>query len=841
MRSRVPFLAAAGSDLDEVGDDTEVYTSGAELAQQKTPPKKEIVQPRTIVGYSPSSSFTEEDSFGYPTPVRTSTPTSARKFLPSRPQSTPTRGVSSADERYSSTTDFDSSSPQKRQAATRVRDVDPATLRLMEMRAETFLRLGLLGRTWSVWFEASDWITRTVKQIDTVRNDLLLRQYFAKWQDTTGRQVALQGVADAQYARHLELQAVSHWKRRLANRRLDQLEGRFVAHLDGNLARSAWRAWRTLAIKRRTARWEQDLKRRELAFSMRSNTQLVTKAFDAWHDRSREKQADRQLQRNTLKRTFDGWRRRASQSRYLARALAGWDRRQASEDLTECFHTWRKKTDQLASERIVIQRRDERLTQRVWSAWRLSATRHSRATVFNEQRLLGIGMNRLKAATQKRQIQLRIAIKTQADKEMTLLRQSFDLWVRLERGRLLHRVRDTRLLRTSLSKWQSKLAHVARLQAPAAAFAATSNLKSLHSTLSRWRDVLGRRRNAVLKADLVFAFRTKHNHLRKWRIAFDETLDQATTADKALSFFAGRKAFKVWQLALSKRRQDAFIEQRRLHLLRDAFNFWREATRQSIQDTARVEDFRTIQDTRMMSRTLSHWTERVVVIKMRELDVADRRAATLLAESFGRWRRAKRRNDDRKGLLRSFIDIQTAERTRRTFTTWLNKARGSRDRRIRLEFFEKDNSDRLLASTFAKWYTAKRERQLGPIEAEVALRHEDVLLFDVFDKWTARSQLLPAIQFDNKHLRNVAWTRWTKALDRSRGLKQAKAEHDKRLLADAFSVWQDALRNKMTKRPSHRTRRRLTNMDTVETLSFDADTPRPRRNIYAKQGGPTAP
>lgn len=169
---------------------------------------------------------------------------------------------------------------------------------------------------------------------------------------------------------------------------------------------------------------------------------------------------------------------------------------------------------------------------------------------------------------------------------------------------------------------------------------------------------------------------------------------------------------------------------------------------------------------------------------MRELDVADRRAASLMTEAFGRWRRAKRRNDDRKGLLQSFIDIQTADRTRRTFTTWLHKARGSRDRRMRLEFFEKDNSDRLLASTFAKWYTAKRERQLGPMEAEVSLRHEDALLFDVFDRWTARSQLLPAIQFDNKHLRTVAWTRWKKALDRSRGLKQATMEHDKRLLGE---------------------------------------------------------
>jgi hypothetical protein len=97
-----------------------------------------------------------------------------------------------------------------------------------------------------------------------------------------------------------------------------------------------------------------------------------------------------------------------------------------------------------------------------------------------------------------------------------------------------------------------------------------------------------------------------------------------------------------------------------------------------------------------------------VVIKMRELDVADRRAASLMTEAFGRWRRAKRRNDDHKDCSKALSDIQTADRTRRTFTTWLHKARGSRDRRMRLEFFEKDNSDRLLASTFAKWYTAKR-------------------------------------------------------------------------------------------------------------------------------------
>jgi hypothetical protein len=158
---------------------------------------------------------------------------------------------------------------------------------------------------------------------------------------------------------------------------------------------------------------------------------------------------------------------------------------------------------------------------------------------------------------------------------------------------------------------------------------------------------------------------------------------------------------------------------------------------------------------------------------------------------------------------------------RRAFMTWTVRARKGRDLNQRLEVFEKEHNERLLADAFASWHTQKRERDLKPIEMEVALRHEDGLLFDVFDKWAARGRLLRAVQFDQQRLVRSMFPKWKTALKRQQKLKVVEAEHDARLVceycnraltsnlekqltdvADGFAMWKAAYRAKIAKRPA---------------------------------------
>lgn len=79
---------------------------------------------------------------------------------------------------------------------------------------------------------------------------------------------------------------------------------------------------------------------------------------------------------------------------------------------------------------------------------------------------------------------------------------------------------------------------------------------------------------------------------------------------------------------------------------------------QSVLDNQQIELFRAGQDKRMLKRMLSQWTQRVVEIKARELDVAEHRDATIVAEAFERWGRAFKRKADLAALMQSFLDVK---------------------------------------------------------------------------------------------------------------------------------------------------------------------------------------
>lgn len=100
-------------------------------------------------------------------------------------------------------------------------------------------------------------------------------------------------------------------------------------------------------------------------------------------------------------------------------------------------------------------------------------------------------------------------------------------------------------------------------------FAAASKGKALHRALSRWRDTLGQKNNAALKADLIFEARTKSKAFMKLHAATARATDNAVTADKAFAFFALRSAFKVWRKKLVRRRLWHFIEKRQKRELAD--------------------------------------------------------------------------------------------------------------------------------------------------------------------------------------------------------------------------------------------------------------------------------
>jgi protein SFI1 len=101
--------------------------------------------------------------------------------------------------------------------------------------------------------------------------------------------------------------------------------------------------------------------------------------------------------------------------------------------------------------------------------------------------------------------------------------------------------------------------------------------------------------------------------------------------------------------------------------------------------------------------------------------------------------------------------------------------------RERLAEFELSRKERV----FSLWYERKRERDLAPLEEEAQLKHEDALLFAVFDKWTDSSLQLQAVRFDKARLTRAALGRWKKALKRQRKIKVLDARYDRQILCES--------------------------------------------------------
>jgi len=97
---------------------------------------------------------------------------------------------------------------------------------------------------------------------------------------------------------------------------------------------------------------------------------------------------------------------------------------------------------------------------------------------------------------------------------------------------------------------------------------------AVHRTFSRWRARVGDEHQRHLRAVLYHESLENKGVKRAfetWRAAADRVKANQITAVKARAFFAQRLALRVWRSRLVVRRQEAWVEERRLNELRQAF------------------------------------------------------------------------------------------------------------------------------------------------------------------------------------------------------------------------------------------------------------------------------
>ncbi len=125
----------------------------------------------------------------------------------------------------------------------------------------------------------NDAAQETEKQIDSVRNRILLSQTLTKWHALHENVLDLPNTAEKHRDHHLQAQALQVWLRQLKDKRLtDRLSGFTRSREESEVTRS-WRKWRMELIRRRMERWQRDMRAGEKQFVKEKAQVLLRKAF----------------------------------------------------------------------------------------------------------------------------------------------------------------------------------------------------------------------------------------------------------------------------------------------------------------------------------------------------------------------------------------------------------------------------------------------------------------------------------------------------------------------------------------------------------------------------------
>lgn len=155
--------------------------------------------------------------------------------------------------------------------------------------------------------------------------------------------------------------------------------------------------------------------------------------------------------------------------------------------------------------------------------------------------------------------------------DRSAVRTCLHAWIASERGRLLLRVREDRIVRRAFGQIQANVKRKCEREQQAIAFAERRDHCHQHQIFSRWREVTADKATAELRAELVHDENQVKSALRKWASAAVKVREDTTRADKAQVFFALRTAWSAWQGALAIKKQEEWVKEREKEDVREAF------------------------------------------------------------------------------------------------------------------------------------------------------------------------------------------------------------------------------------------------------------------------------
>ncbi|KAG6879521.1 hypothetical protein C0992_001854 [Termitomyces sp. T32_za158] len=577
---------------------------------------------------------------------------------------------------------------------------------------------------------------------------------------------------------------LQQWRKVTSSRQ--DLYQRISIFSDNRFRKKFLTIWRRRLRGREQDKWRQDMRKKLKTIREKRELKLCKDAWGKWRQLYRSHMFGRHYTERLVHRLYACWKKRLSAINQLE--LVADNALQISEEGTvlRFWDRWRTARHFHSSERMVSERIDWRLMRGAMSVWQKNMSDHRLAMEFYQRILVESSIRSWKAAQDRIYTMENRALKHIARQDDLLVRAIFRVWKARRQGKTVERLKASNLIYAAWSVWKQRLQQQSH----------NHNLAS---------------------AILV------------WRMKLREKLKMARLAKMAVNFFATRRAWKTWHDAMNQRATERRLVELDERRIRKVFHSWLLRARRVKQ--RRLAE-KLIQDTiekQIKLRALTTWTNHVIAIRLRELDVAQGYNVTLLMLMFKKWQKVYAHRLEVLSLLQSYLLVKREDNMRRVFTRWLGLSRINRHRRTTLKEKEDEIKISVVACFWDKWRDRFNAEKLRPIERTVTTRTEKNTLFRAFGLWHSKTKSLPAIRLHASNTKAKYFEMWRQAMPRALQATKAREKDRSTTLKKSLDRWVQI----------HRTKMALKAVARARYLRLPTAAPRQTRSSQVSSFGPS--
>ncbi|KZT26251.1 hypothetical protein NEOLEDRAFT_1155765 [Neolentinus lepideus HHB14362 ss-1] len=625
-----------------------------------------------------------------------------------------------------------------------------------EKEADKFREERLVEKCWDVWRQGHQWIITTHEQIAQARDNLVLRL------------------------------AIHRWRSKLLQRREAYEQVAMIS--DNKTLRLAMIIWRQKMQEKKREQWRQDMRAKMKSVREKRETQLVEDAWAKWRQSHQSHFSGRHYNGKLIRRFFKLWTSKLVEVEHMEAAAEEFSTIRESKAAGHVWHQWRRATELKLAERTVVERTGLRVMSDALSIWKRQMHDYHTAQEFHDSMVVKTFFRSWKTARDRIRSLERRGDKHLARQDDILVRAVLRVWKAHERGKLLERVKKTRLLKQTWALWKMRILTLKERENTAISFSTRPDSSLAISGLRTWYQVYRTHKNAQAFAVQYHSAQLTFKMLHIWRIQLRVRLKMIKQAKIAEKFFLMRRAWRHWHDTLEEQRRQKKLKLLEQRMLLHYFDRWIQRTREQRHCKLAEGYIQDLVAKRVMGDTLSHWINRVVDVKDREILVSQRYQQRLLFSAFAKWKNIRARHVEDLSLMESYQDVKREETIRRTFHKWLSVARATRHRRKVLQEKEAEIKLASLASAWDKWRDRFKDEKLRPIRNT---------LFRAFGIWHSRTRSLPAIRFHASNLKAKAWEKWRAAMPVALQARQAREKHRKAVLSTFMDKWMQKYKTKI--------------------------------------------